>query len=328
MNKILITGGAGFIGSNLIEKLLKDKSIEKIICVDNFDPFYEVTFKKDNIKKFFDNKKFILYKTDITNLNSLGKIFKKEKPDFVIHLAAKADTRNSVKNPYDYNKVNILGTLHLLELAKDCGIKKFIFISSSSVYGNEAKVPFKENESFNLPLAPYGVTKVAGELLCYTYFHNFSLPTICLRVFNAYGERNRPDLVIYKWVQNILNNESIEMSGGGTRSRDYTYVGDIVRAILLALKKNTNYQVINIGNSKPISLKNLLFKVEKAVGKRAIVKTRPSAHASVESTCADITKAKKILGWEPKVPMEEGLKKFVLWFKKERLNLIINNKII
>ena len=213
-----------------------------------------------------------------------------------------------------------MGTLHLLELSKDYGIKKFIFISSSSVYGNEARPPFKENESANLPLAPYGVTKVAGELLCYTYFHNFNLPVICLRIFNAYGEKNRPDLVIYKWIQNILNNESIEISGGGTRSRDYTYVGDIVRAILLALKKNTNYQVINIGNSKPISLKNLLSKVERATGKRAVVKTRPSAHASVESTCADITKAKKILGWEPKVSMEDGLLKFVSWFKKERLN--------
>jgi len=320
MKRILVTGGAGFIGSNLIEKLLKDKSTEKVICVDNFDPFYSIAFKKDNIKKFLNSKKFEFYKTDITDLSSLSKIFKKEKPDRIIHLAAKVDTRNSVKYPYDYNKVNVLGTLHLLELSKYFEVKKFIFISSSSVYGNEAEAPFKENKSANLPLTPYGVTKVAGELLCYTYFHNFNLPVICLRIFNAYGERNRPDLVIYKWVQSILNNNPIEMSGKGARSRDYTYVGDIVEAILLALKKDIGYQTVNIGNSKPISLKILLSKIEDTLGRKAVVKNRPSARASAESTCADITKAKKLLGWKPKISMEEGLKRFAMWFKKERLN--------
>lgn len=323
MQTILVTGGAGFIGSNLIESLLKRRTVGRVVCVDNLDPFYSPAYKKDNIKHFIKNKKFVFYKTDIRNRKALAKIFESEKPTSVIHLAAKADTRLSVNEPDEYQDVNIIGTLYLLELAKDYKVKNFIFISSSSVYGNSAIPPFVESGSTDRPLAPYGASKKAGEVLSYTYFHNFKLPVICLRLFNAYGERQRPDLVIYKWVENILKGKPVEMSGKGSRSRDYTYVGDIVRAIELAMKHQKGYEILNIGNSKPVSLVTLLALIEKKLGKKAVVKTRPSNHPSVETTSADIRKAKKVLGWEPEVPLEEGIERFTKWLRENRFKNLV-----
>lgn len=318
MQTILVTGGAGFIGSNLIESLLKRRTVGRVVCVDNLDPFYNPAFKKENVRPFLKNKKFVFYKTDIRNRKALAKIFKNEKPTSVIHLAAKANTRLSVNEPDEYQAVNVLGTLNLLELSKDYKVKNFIFISSSSVYGNSVVAPFAESGSTDRPLAPYGASKKAGEVLAYTYFHNFKLPVICLRLFNAYGERQRPDLVIYKWVENILKGNTIEISGKGLRSRDYTYVGDIVRAIELAMKHQKGYEIVNIGNAKPVSLTTLLALIEKALGKKATVKTRPSNHASVEATSADIRKAKKVLGWEPEISFEEGIVRFTKWLRENR----------
>ena len=323
MQTVLVTGGAGFIGSNLVEALLKRRTIGKVICVDNLDPFYEPAFKKQNVKPFLTNKKFRFYKTDIRNRPALEKIFKNEQPTFVVHLAAKTDTRRAVKEPEEYESVNITGTLNILELSKEYKVKKLIFISSSSVYGNSATPPFSESDVTDFPISPYGATKKAGEILAYTYFYNFGLPITCLRLFNVYGERNRPDLVIYKWVENILHNRSIEMSGVGKRCRDFTYIGDVVRAILLSLRKGKGYEIINIGNSRPVSLAVLLNHIEKSIGKKAVVMPRPSNRASVESTYADIRKAKKILGWEPEVGLEEGLSKFVTWLRKNRFKDIV-----
>lgn len=323
MKTILVTGGAGFIGSNLIETLLKRKAVDRVVCVDNMDSFYDPSFKKENIKEFLKNEKFKFYKTDIRNFATLAKIFENERPNFVVHLAAKANARQSVKEPEEYQSVNIIGTLNLLELSKDYKVKKFVFISSSSVYGNIAKSPFKESSVTDFPLAPYGASKKAGEVLSYTYAHNFKLPVVCLRLFNAYGERQRPDLVIYKWVENILKGEPIEMSGTGKRARDFTYVGDIVHAIELAMKPGNEYEIVNIGNSKPVSLAVLLKHVEKVLGKKAIVITRPSHHASVESTYADISKAKKVLGWAPETPLEEGIARFAKWLRDNRFKNIV-----
>lgn len=317
MQTIIVTGGAGFIGSNLIERLLKQRRALKVICIDNMSPSYEVRIKENNILPFKKNKRFSFYKVNICDKKSLEKVFTKEKPIAVVHLAAEADTRRSVREPYIYEEVNIRGTLNLLELSKKY-VKKFIFISSSSVYGNKAKIPFSEDSITDFPIAPYGATKKAAEVLAYTYFHNFGLPITCLRIFNAYGERNRPDLVIYKWVEKIFSGEPIEISGNGSRKRDFTYVGDIVNAIILTLKKAKGFNILNIGNSKSISLKELLQKVEKAVGRKAIVVKRPSHKASVEYTLANITKAKKVLGWWPKVSLEEGLLRFVKWFRDDR----------
>lgn len=318
MQTILVTGGAGFIGSNLIESLLKRRTVGSVVCVDNLDPFYDPAFKKENIKPFLKSEKFKFYKTDIRNRKALTKIFEAEKPNFIVHLAAKANTRFSVNEPDEYQAVNIVGTLNLLELSKDHKIKNFIFISSSSVYGNSAVAPFKESGFTDQPLAPYGASKKAGEVLAYTYYHNFKLPVTCLRLFNAYGERQRPDLVIYKWVENILKGKPIEISGTGKRARDFTYVGDIVRAIELAMKHSKGYEILNIGNSKPVSLVSLLALTEKALGRKAIVKSRTSHPASVEATSADISKAKKVLGWEPEVSLEEGIVRFAKWLRENR----------
>ncbi|MBU3968913.1 GDP-mannose 4,6-dehydratase [Patescibacteria group bacterium] len=317
MNTILITGGAGFIGSNLIEKILSDNKY-RVVCVDNFDNNYDPSFKKDNISLFLKNKSFILYRSDISKRDNLLKIFKKEKPDYIIHLAAKTDTRKAIDAPYDYVSTNVVGTLNLLDLAKDFKIKKFIFASSSSVYGNKNKAPFSEENNISYPLSPYGATKKMGEMLAYNYYYNFGLNVVCLRIFNAYGERNRPDLVLYKWTKNILQRKSIEMSGRGEKIRDFTYVGDIVRGILLSLKSNIKYDIINLGNSKPISLQKLLNIVEKEIGIKAKIRNRPSNKSSVEMTCADISKARKILKWKPETELKDGINKLVVWIRNNR----------
>jgi len=312
---VLVTGGAGFIGSHLIETLLK-KTKSRVICIDNFDDAYDPRLKQRNIKSFLENDHFILYKKDIRDLATMKQIFKKEKPDAIVHLAAKADTRKAVLSPYEYISVNIEGTLNLLECSREFGIKKFIFISSSSVYGNKNRAPFKEEDQTDFPLSPYGASKKAAEILVYTYHHNFNLPTVCLRVFNAYGERMRPNLVLSLWLKRILNGEPVEMSGKGIRRRDFTYVGDIVNAIMLALKKPLDFEIINIGNSRPLSLNQLLRVLEKAVGTKAIIYSRPSHSASVEQTHASTAKARRVLGWKPLMPISKGVKRFVLWARK------------
>ncbi len=317
MKTVLVTGGAGFIGSHLCERLLKNSRVNRVICVDNLDPSYPVKYKKENLA-LLKNKKFKFYKVDIRDLKKLTQIFKKEKPDYVVHLAAKTDTRSSVREPHEHQSVNVLGTLNLLELSKQ-NVKKFVFISSSSVYGNSTRPPFRETDMYNEPLAPYGATKIAGEILAHTYFFNYGLPVVCLRLFNAYGPRMRPQLVLYRWVENILNGSTIELSGTGTRKRDFTHVSDIVDAIMRAFERGTGYDILNIGNSKPNSLKELLKIVEGATSKKAKVFQRPSSKASVEVTYADIGRARKVLGWKPKVSMKEGVSKFVSWFRKNRL---------
>jgi UDP-glucuronate 4-epimerase len=317
--KILVTGGAGFIGSHLCERLLKDRKVKRVIVVDNLDPTYPVKYKKENLSLLTPDKKFRFYKADIRDKKALERIFKKEKPEYVVHLAAKTDTRSSVHQADEHESVNVLGTLNIFDLAKDHGVKKIVFFSSSSVYGNTAKPPFKETDMLNFPLAPYGATKIAGEVLAYTYFFNFNLPIVCFRIFNAYGPRMRPSLVLYKWVNDVLHDRPVEMSGAGVRKRDFTYVGDIVDAVLLALKKNQGYEILNIGNSKPVSLTGLLKIIGKVTGKRPTLWRRPSNKASVETTYANISKAKRILGWRPKTSMEKGVSNFVTWFRKNRL---------
>ncbi|MBX4199211.1 GDP-mannose 4,6-dehydratase [Candidatus Parcubacteria bacterium] len=319
MKTVLITGGAGFIGSHLCEHLLRDPKVKRVVCIDNLDPTYPVKYKKENLSLLLPSKKFKFYKKDIRDRKALEAIFKKEKPDYVVHLAAKTDTRSSVHEAAEHESVNILGTLNIFDLAKDHKVKKVVFFSSSSVYGNTAKPPFKETDMLNFPLAPYGATKIAGEVLAYTYFFNFGLPIVCFRIFNAYGPRLRPSLVLYKWVESIMGGKVIEMSGTGTRKRDFTYVGDIVEAVDRALKADVGYEIVNVGNSSPITLKELLRIIEKVTRKKALVKSRPSSKASVELTYADVSKAKKVLGWKPKTSMEKGVSIFVDWFKENRL---------
>lgn len=317
MNTVILTGGAGFIGSNLIPKLL-DKGY-KVVCVDNFDDTYDPGIKEKNISIFKDNPNFVLERVDIRDLDKLKKVFENNKPKFVVHLAAKADTRDAVDNPFIYTSINIDGTLNVLECARIFAIENIALASSSSVYGNTEAVPWNENETADKPLSPYGATKRAVELVAYTYHHNFKMNITCLRYFNAYGENNRPNMVPYKWADLMLHNKEIEISGDGSRKRDYTYVGDIADATLLAMEKPLGFEILNIGNKNPISLNELLAVFEKIIGVKAKVVSRKSNSASVEITYADITKAKNLLDWEPKVSIEEGIGNLVKWFRDNRL---------
>lgn len=318
METVLITGGAGFIGSHVIRKLIDGGY--RVVCVDNFNDVYDPSFKEENIAPLLAYPEvFKLERVDIREKEALKAVFEKEKPAYVVHLAALADTRNAVDVPGEYVDVNIMGTLNVLDLARDYKVKNVAMASSSSVYGNTPHFPWVESETADQPLSPYGATKRATELFAYAYHHNFGLNVTCLRYFNAYGENNRPGMVPYVWTNALLTGKEIEISGDGSRKRDYTYVGDVADATVKAMQKPLGYEVLNIGNSSPVSLNELLAVLEKATGKTATRKSRPSHSASVETTCADISKAKKLIGWEPKVTLEEGMGKLVAWFKENRV---------
>lgn len=317
MKTVVVTGGAGFIGSNLVGSLLEKGY--RVACVDNFDDTYALELKEGHIAQFLDNKNFALYRVDIRDIVLLQEVFEKEKPSYVVHLAAKADTRKAVSIPRVYTSVNIDGTVNILELARDYAVENLVIASSSSVYGNTERLPWSERETADRPLSPYGATKRAIELLAHAYHHNFGMNITCLRYFNAYGENNRPGMVPYIWANALLKNEPIEISGQGERKRDYTYVGDVVRGTVLAMEKPLGFEVLNIGNSNPVSLKELLTVFEKVIGTKAEVHTRPSHSASVEDTYADVQKAKELLGWEPTISIEEGITRLVSWFRNNRL---------
>ena len=319
---VLVTGGAGFIGSHLCDRLLNMPEIEKVVCVDNLDPVYPVSLKKENISVFSGNSKFVFYENDICDLSAMRDIFEKEKPDYVINLAAKTDTRASVMEPYEHVRVNIIGVLNILELSKDFRVKRVSLFSSSSVYGNsKATPPFAETESTDFPLAPYGATKKAAEVLAYTYFYNHNLPVFCFRLFNVYGERMRPGPVLSKWTENIFLGKPIELSSTKAIRRDFTYVEDVVDALVRSTDENiAGYHILNIASSNPASLVELLNIVEKVSGVKAEVIHRESNKASIEVSHADITKAKEILGWEPKTTLEDGVSRYIEWFKKNRLS--------
>ena len=314
---VLVTGAAGFIGSNTVAALLEKGY--RVVAVDNFDDTYNVSLKEQNASSFASHEQCTLERIDIRDRDAVFALFEKEKPEYVIHLAAKADTRAAVKDPYPYVGNNIDGSINLLEAAKEFPVKNFVWASSSSVYGNDSEMPLSEKAHADHPLSPYGATKRAGGLFAYAYHHNFGMNITCLRYFNAYGEHNRPNMVPYKWGLALLKGEPIEMSGKGTRRRDYTYIGDIVRGTILAMEKPLGFEVINLGNSNPFSLRELLTLLEEATGVTAEVHERPSHPASVESTFADVSKAKELLGWEPEVPTKEGMSRLVAWLRETRL---------
>lgn len=317
MKTVLVTGAAGFIGSNLTKALLEKGY--RVVGIDNFDDTYDTKFKEANIAPFSSNANFKIERIDIRDEIALRTVFESEKPLYVVHLAAKADTRKAVDTPRLYVSVNIDGTLNVLELCREFHVKDLVVASSSSVYGNSSRVPFTEDEPADRPISPYGATKRAIEHLAHTYHHNFGMNITCLRFFNAVGENNRPGMVPYIWTEKLLKGEEIEISGDGSRRRDYTYVGDIVNGTILAMEKPLGYEVINIGNSTPASLNELVAIFEKVLGMKAKVKSRPSHGASVEITCADVSKAKNLLGWEPSTSLEEGITKLVVWFRANRL---------
>ena len=313
--QILVTGGAGFIGSHLIERLLEEGY--EIVCLDNFNDYYNPEIKRSNIKPFLRERNFNLVEADIRDKDTLKKIFEKYKFQKVIHLAAQAGVRLSLKQPNLYVDVNVNGTLNLLELSKEYKIKNFIFGSSSSVYGATKEIPFSEEGKLK-PISPYGVSKRTGELLCSTYNHLYNLPVTILRFFTVYGSRQRPDMAIYKFTKLIDEGKKIYLYGDGETSRDYTYVSDIIEGITFALNKDFNYEIFNLGDSNPTTLSHLISLIEKNLGKSAKIKYLPEQPGDPSITFADIGKSKRTLNYEPKVKIEEGIKRFVEWYKNEK----------
>ena len=312
--KILVTGGAGFIGSYLCEMLLKEH--HQVSCLDNFCDFYSPAVKEKNIKDISIYPNFSLHRVDITDYKALESVFMKKDFDLVIHLAAMAGVRPSIENPQLYTRVNINGTLNLLELCRVYCIKKFVFASSSSVYGNNEKTPFSEEDNVDFPISPYAATKKAGELLCHTYYKLFDISAICLRFFTVYGPRQRPDLAIHKFTDLMLANKEIPVYGTGDTHRDYTYIDDILDGIMKAIDYvflGKRFQIFNLGESKTISLSQMIETLEKTIGKKAKKKFMPMQPGDVDRTFADITKSKTLLNYDPQTDFEEGIKKFIDW---------------
>jgi len=309
---ILITGGAGFVGSNLVDKLLLQK--RAVVCIDNFDDFYAPKIKEHNISSALSRKDFKLYRGDIREKRWLSEIFKSEKVETVIHLAAKTNPIRSVKEPESYISTNVWGTTSLLEVCKDYSVK-VIFASSSSVYGNTLSIPFKEDDLSLKPVSPYGASKLAAEVLCQTYNKIYAIPILILRLFSVYGPRQRPDMAIHKFTKYITEGREITVYGSGKAERDHTYIDDILKGIIRAIDKKFNFEIINLGDSNPIELDYIITLLEESLNKRAKVKKQKRLpKGDVKITYADIEKAKKFLDYSPEVKIEEGIKRFVDWY--------------
>jgi UDP-glucuronate 4-epimerase len=310
--KAIVTGAAGFIGSHLCQRLLKENWA--VVGIDNFDEFYDPKIKRSNIKDCSKNKRFRLVEADIRNSESMNGIIS-EGADVVVHLAARAGVRPSIAQPALYTDVNVNGTVALLEAVRNNHIKKFVFASSSSVYGNNKKVPFTEDDNVDFPISPYAATKKAGELICHTYHHLYQISVTCLRYFTVYGPRQRPDLAIHKFTRLIEQGKPIPVYGDGQLTRDFTYIDDIIDGTVAAINKCAGYHIYNLGESRPITVKDLIAEIEKALGKKAVIEYLPLQPGDVIQTYADITKAAKDLGFTPNTQISDGLKRFVEWFR-------------
>jgi UDP-glucuronate 4-epimerase len=312
---ILVTGGAGFIGSHLVERLLAE-GVWNIVVVDDFNDFYSPEIKRQNISGFAADPDFKLFETDIRDADGLRKIFVENEFDCIAHLAGRAGVRPSLLEPKLYAETNINGTLNLLELAREFGVRQFVFGSSSSVYGINAKVPFSEEDPIRQPISPYAATKAAGELLCHTYTHLYDIRTICLRFFTVYGARQRPDLAIHKFSKLIWEGRPIPVFGDGSARRDYTFIDDIIQGVRAAIDYDRSmHEVFNLGESETTELTRLIELIEGSLGKKAIIDRQPAQPGDVPVTYADISKAKQLLGYNPTTKIEQGIPKFVEWFK-------------
>ncbi len=318
-SRILLTGGAGFIGSHLAEALVRAGA--SLTIVDNLNEFYPPECKENNLEGIRRIGPYRFYYSDICDMNALHKIFAKVRPQVVIHLAAYAGVRPSIQNPRLYEQVNIGGTVNLLEAVREFKVRKLIFGSSSSVYGNSGKVPFCEDTFDARPISPYAATKLSGELLAYTYAHLFDISTVSLRFFTVYGPRQRPDLAIHKFVALLEAGNLIPIFGDGTSGRDYTHVNDIVTGILAALEyepahaNGAKYDVFNLGNSSPVTLNELLKLLECVTGRVAFRTEMPAQPGDVSITWADIAKSTRLLGYRPKTALKKGLEEFVQWYR-------------
>src|SRR5919197_887257 len=313
--RILVTGGAGFIGSHLVERLLA--AGHTVVILDDFNDFYDPQIKRANIAGF--TRDVTVHPIDLCDGAAVRNLFHREKFDVVAHLAARAGVRPSIQQPQLYYDTNVAGTLHLLEAARANGIERFIFASSSSVYGAAKKVPFSEDEHLTQTLSPYAATKIAGEFLCSTYSHLYKMRIVALRFFTVYGARQRPDLAIHQFTRKILAGEPIEQFGDGTTRRDYTYIDDILHGVVAALNySGARWDIFNLGESETVQLKELIDAIENAVGKKAKINRLPEQPGDVPLTCADISKARRLLGYTPTTKLRDGLPKFVEWFRSQQ----------
>ncbi len=312
--RILVTGGAGFIGSHLCEYWLKRG--HQVATIDNLDPFYEPQLKRANLDEIKAAGSLQVFEADIRDAACLAEIFAHFRPEAVAHLAARAGVRPSLLEPELYTSTNVLGTVNLLELSRKCEVRRFIFASSSSVYGKYNRVPFCEDDPISKPLSVYAATKAAGEALAFTYHHLYGLPIIMLRIFTVFGPRQRPDLAIRKFAQLIERGQEVPMFGDGSMQRDYTYVTDVVAAFELALEAPFGFEIFNLGNSRTIRLDYMVDTLEKALGKKALRKQLPPQPGDMEITYADLRKSRRQLGYNPQVTFEDGIQSFVQWLRR------------
>jgi UDP-glucuronate 4-epimerase len=314
--KVLVTGGAGFIGSHLVETLIGRDAL--VTVVDDFNDFYDPAVKRRNLAQV-SRSRCAVRELDICQADALRRVFTEASGfDVLIHLAARAGVRPSLAQPRLYADVNVAGTLNLLELAREFKVPKFVFASSSSVYGVNQKIPFSEDDPIFKPISPYAATKLAGEALCHVYHHLYGLDIICLRFFTVYGPRQRPDLAIHKFAKAIAAGHPIDVFGDGTTQRDYTYIDDILQGLTACLDRKFGYEIINLGESRTVPLLELVHLIERAVGKSAKINWLPPQPGDVPITSANITKARRLLNYDPHFPIETGIERFVQWLRQPR----------
>ncbi len=313
--RILITGGAGFIAYHLAARL-QDERFE-VSLLDNFNHFYDPALKRRNVRDLQARGDAHLYELDILDAESLRRAFAEIRPQAVVHLAAWAGVRPSLENPEIYSMVNVAGTVNLLQLARDFQVSSFLFGSSSSVYGGNERIPFSEDDPVDRPISPYAATKRAGELLCHTYAFHYSMNITCLRFFTVYGPRQRPEMAIHKFARLIQDGQEIPVYGDGESRRDYTYVDDITAGIVAALRVNPHFEIINLGESRTTTLLALIAELENALGKKTRRRFLPDQPGDMKITYADIGKARRMLGYQPATPIEDGIRKFADWFLQQ-----------
>lgn len=315
-NFILVTGAAGFIGSRTAQILLNNKN--KIIGIDNLNDYYNIKIKKFRLSLLKQDKNFIFYEGDIEDKSFLSDIFKKYSVSIVINLAARAGVRYSITNPFIYASTNYYGSLNLLDLMRENNISKYVMASTSSIYAG-SEMPYKEDSSVNQPISPYAASKKAAELIAYTYYHQFNIDVSIVRYFTVYGPSGRPDMSVLRFIKWIDEGVPMVLYGDGTQSRDFTYIDDIAKGTIAASEKKVGYEIINLGGGQnPISINTLIAKIELLLNKSAIINQKPFHSADVDSTWADITKAKKLLDWEPITTLDQGLEKTIKWYFENR----------
>jgi UDP-glucuronate 4-epimerase len=314
--KILVTGGAGFIGSHLTRRLLERG--DSITVIDDFNDFYEPARKRANIASLGPGSVKVV-EADIRDRDAVDGLFSSQGFDAVVHLAARAGVRPSLAEPILYEEVNCIGTLHLLEAARRHGPRVFVFGSSSSVYGINKKVPFAESDEVNQPISPYATTKRTGELLCYNYHHLYGLRTCCLRFFTVYGPAQRPEMAIHKFTELIANGNPVPLFGNGESRRDYTYIDDIIDGVVAALDLAPAFEIINLGGAETTRLSDLVTWIAAELETKPIIEHLPDQPGDVPITYADVGKARSLLGYQPRVPIREGLRRFVEWYRHHKV---------